>query len=96
MHLSLGGLVKGVTTGLETLVETGNPYIAAGAGAVAFLSSGGSSPASGSTAAPSSYNPLLAELSAENPLEQSSVNALSTFAQQRNDVGSRFADLVAA
>ena len=85
MHISLGGIVKGVTTGLETLVETGNPAIAAGAGAVACLTDKGD--ASGN-AQGASQNQLLAELSAENPFEQQSVNALSSFAQNRPDFGS--------
>lgn len=93
MHLSLGGIVKGITTGLETLAETGNPAIAAGAGAVAFLTDNGNS--SGSTSAGTSgasvqtFNPLLDQLSAENPAEQQNVNALSSFAAQHaNDVAS--------
>lgn len=73
MHLSLGGIVKGITTGLETLVETGNPAIAAGAGAVAFLGNSPQTPAL-------SENPLLQELQAENPFEQQNVNALSSYA----------------
>ena len=73
MHLSLGGIVKGITTGLETLVETGNPAIAAGAGAVAFLGNGTQTPAL-------SESPLLQELQAENPFEQQNVNALSSYA----------------
>jgi hypothetical protein len=84
MHLSLGGIVKGVTTGLETLVETGNPAIAAGAGALAFVTDRGSAssaPAQSSAFAPQTPTPLLDELHAENPYEQNSVNALSDFAQ---------------
>jgi hypothetical protein len=66
MHLSLGGIVKGITTGLETLVETGNPYIAAGAGAVACFSGNGGSQQS--NAAVPTFSPLLDEMSAElNP-----------------------------
>lgn len=86
MHLGLGGLVKGVTTGLETLAETGNPYIAAGAGAVACLSDAGDthSPAGSGKAVPT-FNPLLDAMSAENPAERRNVNALSTFAQQHQN-----------
>jgi hypothetical protein len=69
MHLNLGGIVKGITTGLETLVETGNPAIAAGAGAVACFSGNGAA-----------ASPLLQELSAENPFEQQQVNQLSSYA----------------
>ena len=80
MHLSLGGIVKGITTGLETLAETGNPAIAAGAGAVACLTDKG-------TSANGNSHPLLDQLSAENPLEQQNVNALSSFAAQHaNDL----------
>jgi hypothetical protein len=75
MNLSLGGIVKGVTTGLETLVETGNPVVAAGAGAIACVAAGGSSPANASA-----QPPLLQELAAENPFEQQNVNALADFA----------------
>ena len=78
MHINLGGIVKGITTGLETLAETGNPAIAAGAGAVACLTDKGN--AASPPQAPQSQ--LLAELSAENPFEQQNVNALSSFAQQ--------------
>lgn len=65
MHLSLGGLIKGVTSGLETLVETGNPAIAAGAGALGFLSgNSGQSPAG----PVQTFDPLLDEMSANlNP-----------------------------
>ena len=38
MGFSLGNIVKGVVTGVETLAETGNPFVAAGAGAVTALS----------------------------------------------------------
>lgn len=86
MHLSLGGIVKGITTGLETLVETGNPYIAAGAGAVAcFSDNGGSNGAAASGSPVPTFSPLLDELSAENPAERQNVNALSSFAAQQND-----------
>lgn len=74
MHLGLGSIVKGITTGLETLVETGNPLVAAGAGAVACFSGNGS--------------PLLEGLRAENPTERQNVNALSSFAQRHTDLGS--------
>jgi hypothetical protein len=77
MHLSLGGIVKGITTGLETLAETGNPFIAAGAGAVACLSD----KSGGQQSSPSSvYSPLLDELSANTSADQHNVNALSSFA----------------
>lgn len=75
MHLSLGGIVKGITTGLETLVETGNPAIAAGAGAVAFLGSSGNS----------NQSPILQELQAESPFEQRNVNQLSSYADLIGD-----------
>lgn len=92
MHLSLGGIVKGITTGLETLAETGNPYIAAGAGAVACLTD-----KDGSNTAASQDNPLLAQMNAELPSEQQHVNALSSFAQNQPDFGSLVdPDLVAA
>jgi hypothetical protein len=66
MHLSLGGIVKGITTGLETLVETGNPYIAAGAGAIACFSGSGGPSQSGAQVP--TFSPLLDEMSAElNP-----------------------------
>lgn len=81
MHLSLGGIVKGITTGLETLAETGNPFIAAGAGAVACLTDKGSG--TGASGSPvQTFSPLLDQLSAENPALQQNVNALSQFAQQ--------------
>ncbi len=69
MHLSLGGLVKGVETGLTTLVETGNPLIAAGAGAVACVSGNGNSGAPGaSNQNLQTFDPLLDSMSAElNP-----------------------------
>lgn len=86
MHLSLGGIVKGLTTGLETLAETGNPFIAAGAGAVACLTDKGDG--AGSNGAGS---PLLDQLSAENPTLQQNVNSLSSFAQQH---ASDLADLI--
>ena len=38
MGFSLGNIVKGVVTGVETLAETGNPFVAAGAGAVTAFS----------------------------------------------------------
>lgn len=87
MHLSLGGIVKGITTGLETLVETGNPAIAAGAGAVAFLNGGGTSNANAPAASPSPFSesPLLQELQAENPFEQQNVNQLSSYADLIGD-----------
>lgn len=83
MHLSLGGIVKGITTGLETLAETGNPYVAAGAGAIACLTD-----KDGSNAAAPQDSPLLAQMSAELPSEQQHVNALSSFAQKQTDFGS--------
>ena len=91
MHLSLGGIVKGITTGLETLAETGNPFIAAGAGAVACLTDNGSSTGGGTGPQIPTFSPLLDQLSAENPALQQNVNSLSAFAQQHaNDL----ADLV--
>ncbi len=67
MNLSLGGIVKGITTGLETLVETGNPAIAAGAGAVACLAGNGGSGNTQSQSVPT-FDPLLDEMSASlNP-----------------------------
>lgn len=79
MHLSLGGIVKGITTGLTTLVETGNPIIAAGAGAISCLTSNGAG--SSPTAAPlPMMSPLLDELRAENPFERQNVNKLSSYA----------------
>ncbi|HKU67247.1 MAG TPA: hypothetical protein VJP85_05700 [Candidatus Baltobacteraceae bacterium] len=83
MHLSLGGIVKGITTGLETLAETGNPVIAAGAGAITCFSDSGAS-----NAGASAQSPLLAQLAAENPLEQHNVNALSSFAKAHADFAS--------
>jgi hypothetical protein len=80
MHLSLGGLVKGITTGLTTLVETGNPIIAAGAGAVSFLADNGSTGANASIAAAPLMSPMLEEMRAENPFERQNVNALSSYA----------------
>lgn len=83
MHLSLGGIVKGITTGLETLAETGNPIVAAGAGAVACLTDNGSAaPAQASSpSSPSpSFNPLLEQLRADNPFERQNVNALADYA----------------
>jgi hypothetical protein len=66
MGFSLGGIVKGITTGLETLVETGNPYIAAGAGAIACFSGNSSSAKTGAPV--QTFSPLLDEMSAElNP-----------------------------
>lgn len=62
MNLSLGGIVKGVTTGLETLVETGNPCIAAGAGALACFSGSGAARAG---APVQTFDPLLDQMSAE-------------------------------
>ncbi|HET9095721.1 MAG TPA: hypothetical protein VFN37_03580 [Candidatus Baltobacteraceae bacterium] len=86
MHLSLGGIVKGITTGLETLAETGNPFIAAGAGAVACLTDNGSTGVGTGPQIPT-FSPLLDQLSAENPALQQNVNSLSTFAQQHaNDL----------
>lgn len=85
MHLSLGGIVKGLTTGLETLAETGNPFIAAGAGAVACLTDNGNGASS------AGGGPLLDQLSAENPTLQQNVNSLSSFAQQH---ASDLADLI--
>jgi hypothetical protein len=69
MHLSLGGIVKGIETGLTTFAETGNPYIAAGAGAIScFTDNSGGSNASASNANVQTFNPLLDSLSAElNP-----------------------------
>ena len=83
MHLSLGGIVKGITTGLETLAETGNPFVAAGAGAIACLTD-----KEGSNGAASQENPLLAQMSAELPSDRHNVNALSSFAQKHTDFGS--------
>jgi hypothetical protein len=83
MNLSLRGIVKGVTTGLETLVETGNPVIAAGAGAACLLTS----PASPSSPIPT-FSPMLDALSAENPTEQQHVNTLSSFAGQQREFAS--------
>jgi hypothetical protein len=83
MHLSLGGIVKGITTGLTTLAETGNPVIAAGAGAVSCLAASNSSasaPAGTSPAASPMLAPLLEEMQAENPYEQQNVNQLSSYA----------------
>lgn len=60
MGFSLGNIVKGVVTGVETLAETGNPIAAAGAGAVTAFSGGG---ASTSTAATPTFDPLLDEMS---------------------------------
>jgi hypothetical protein len=92
MHLSLGGIVKGIETGLTTLVETGNPYIAAGAGAIACFTdngSGNSGTAGATNANVPTFNPLLDSLSAESSSEQQHVNALSSFAQQHAaDLGS--------
>jgi hypothetical protein len=83
MHLSLGGIVKGITSGLETLVETGNPVIAAGAGAMTCFAGNGAA-----NARASAQSPLLQELAAENPFEQHNVNALSSFATSRADIAS--------
>jgi hypothetical protein len=80
MHLSLGGIVKGITTGLTTLVETGNPIIAAGAGAVSCLSDNGSRGANTPVASSPLMSPLIEEMRAENPFEQQNVNALSSYA----------------
>jgi hypothetical protein len=83
MHLSLGGIVKGITTGLTTLAETGNPVIAAGAGAISCLASSNASanaPANTAPAASPLLSPLLEELQAENPYERQNVNALSSYA----------------
>jgi hypothetical protein len=80
MHLSLGGIVKGITTGLTTLVETGNPIIAAGAGAVSCLTDNGNAGATASIAASPLMSPMLEEMRAENPFEQQNVNALSSYA----------------
>lgn len=92
MHLSLGGIVKGLTTGLETLAETGNPFIAAGVGAVACLSDNGNGGAAGGSGSPiPTFSPLLDQLSAENPSLQQNVNSLSSFAQQH---ASDLADLL--
>lgn len=89
MHFNLGGIVKGITTGLETLVETGNPYVAAGAGAIACFSGSGNGGNPGSPASPvPTFNPLLDSMSAENPFERQNVNALSSFAQRQSDLGS--------
>lgn len=79
MHLNLGGIVKGITTGLETLVETGNPIAAAGAGAVACFSGGNCSGAQAPQLDPQ-FNPLFEEMRAENPFEQQNVNTLSDYA----------------
>lgn len=38
MGLNLGGIFSGVASGLTTLVETGNPYVAAGVGAISAFS----------------------------------------------------------
>lgn len=69
MNLSLGGIVKGVETGLTALVETGNPLVAAGVGAATCLVGNGNSGAAG---APNqnvqTFDPLLDSMSAElNP-----------------------------
>ncbi len=62
MGFSLGNILKGAVSGVETLVETGNPLAAAGAAAVTAVS-GGSSGGSGPT-----FDPLLDEMSASlNP-----------------------------
>ena len=72
--------MKGITTGLETLAETGNPIVAAGAGAVACLTDNGSAaPAQASSPSPS-FNPLLEQLRADNPFERQNVNALADYA----------------
>lgn len=63
MGFNLGGIVKGLVTGVETLVETGNPIAAVGAGALTALSGG--SPGAG---AQPTFDPVLDELSANlNP-----------------------------
>lgn len=80
MHLSLGGIVKGITTGLETLAETGNPIVAAGAGAVACLTDNGNAAQAQTPSSPSSFNPLLEQLRADNPFERQHVNALADYA----------------
>ena len=80
MHLSLGGIVKGITTGLETLAETGNPIVAAGAGAVACLTDNGSATPAQTSSPSSSFNPLLEQLRADNPFERQNVNALADYA----------------
>jgi hypothetical protein len=74
MHLSLGGIVKGIETGLTTLVETGNPCIAAGAGAVACFTDNGTS---GSGANDALLNSLSAEL---NPGSTSNVYSYAQLA----------------
>ena len=79
MHLNLGGIVKGITTGLETLVETGNPIAAAGAGAVACFSGSDCSGAQAPQQNPQ-FDPLFEEMRAENPFEQQNVNTLSDYA----------------
>lgn len=40
MGLNLGGIVSGLASGLTTLVETGNPYIAAGVGTLSAFGGG--------------------------------------------------------
>ena len=58
MGFSLGNIVKGVVSGVETLAETGNPFVAAGAGAVTAFSAPSSTPAP-------TFDPLLDEMSGD-------------------------------
>jgi hypothetical protein len=82
MHLSLGGIVKGIETGLTTLAETGNPYIAAGAGVVSCVTdngNGGGTNGAAANANVQTFNPLLDSMSAE--LNQGSTSNVYSYAQ---------------
>jgi hypothetical protein len=61
MGFSLGSIFNGIVSGVESLVETGNP-IAAGAGAIATMAGGGT------TTPQATYDPLLDQMSGDlNP-----------------------------
>lgn len=60
MGFNIGSIVKGVVSGVETLAETANPVLAAGAGAAALLGSG--SPGAASSPL-QTFDPLLDEMS---------------------------------
>ena len=74
MGLSLGNIVKGAVTGLETLLETGNPIAAAGAGAISAFGGGCGGPIP-------TFNPLLDEMSGNlNPGSRAQVYSYSQLA----------------
>lgn len=76
MGLNLSGIVGGITTGFTTLAETGNPYVAAGAGLLGALTGNNGGNTAGNLAG-GLGNGVMGALDAQNEAFQ-----VATYAQE--------------